>query len=112
MLYALLSTFTPVKEAAIHRVCPLLSVVKLAHGNLGSKVNVSCIFQYLKLGMILPNLPTECKFMVVVCNADTSSKTVSLNFSRSKIEIVLKILKHTGTEAWRNIEISDDNLDA
>ena len=105
MLHHLLSSLTPVEEAAIRRVCPLLSVVKLSYGNLGSKGNVSCVFQDSKLGTILPNLPTKYKFIVVMCNAGTSSEMVSMKFSRSKIEVVLKLLKLTGTEAWRDIEI-------
>ena len=35
MLHHILSSLTPVEEAAIRRVCPLLSVVKLSYGNLG-----------------------------------------------------------------------------
>ena len=64
-LRELLPTLTAVEEAAIRQIAPLLSIIRLAHGNIASRGNTSCVWQKSKLSTVLPNLPEECKFMVI-----------------------------------------------
>ena len=64
-LYHLLSTFTGAEEAAIRQISPLISIVRFPHGSLGSKGNTTCVWQQSKLNLILPNLPEECKFVII-----------------------------------------------
>ena len=66
-LFELLSTFTAAEEAAIRQITPMISIVRLAQGNIGSKGNTSCVWQQSKLNTILPNLPRECKHIVITC---------------------------------------------
>ena len=42
-LYKLLSTLTAAEEAAIQQISPMISIVRLAHGNIGCKGNTSCV---------------------------------------------------------------------
>ncbi|KAL7526201.1 hypothetical protein ACHAXR_003700, partial [Thalassiosira sp. AJA248-18] len=98
------------EEAAIRRITALASIVKLAHGNIGTKGNISCVWQQSHLGTVLPNLPQDCRFIVIVRQQGTSSQLKSTKFNRAKIELALRLLKATGLEAWRDIEISEDNL--
>ncbi|KAL7537702.1 hypothetical protein ACHAXR_008006, partial [Thalassiosira sp. AJA248-18] len=109
-LHELLSSFTPVEEAAIRRITPLASIVKLAHGNIGTKGNISCVWQQSSLGTVLPNLPQDCRFIVIVRQQGTSSQLKSTKFNRAKIQLALQLLKETGLEAWSDIEISEHNL--
>ena len=48
-LHHLLSSFTVIEEAAIRTVVPLLSIIRLMHGNIKTKGNTSCVWQKSKL---------------------------------------------------------------
>ena len=52
---------TCIEEAAIRQITPLISIVKLAYGNIGSKGNTTCMWNESKLSTILPNLPSKCQ---------------------------------------------------
>ena len=39
----ILSSMSCIEEAAIRQITPLISIVKLAHGNIGSKSNTTCM---------------------------------------------------------------------
>ena len=65
-LHELMQSLTAAEEAAIRQITPLISIVRLDHGNLATKGNTSCVWQQSKLNLILPNLPTECKFVTIL----------------------------------------------
>ena len=53
------------EEAAIRQITPLVSLVRLSTGSISMRGNTSCVWQESKLNIILPNLPSECKFVVI-----------------------------------------------
>ena len=59
---------TCIEEAAIRQITPLISIVKLAFGNIGSKENTTCMWNDSKLSNILPNLPSKCQYFVLSYN--------------------------------------------
>ena len=61
----ILSSMPCIKEATIRQITPLVSIVKLAHGNIGSKGNTTCMWNQSKLCTILPNLPNTCQYFVL-----------------------------------------------
>ena len=96
--YHLLSTFTGAEEAAIHQNSQLISIVRFPHGSLGSKGNTTCVWQQSKLNLILPNLPEECKFVIIrhkQKKKDGKSQLKSTKFERRKIQRALVLLSHT-----------------
>ena len=98
LLHQLLSTLTPVEEAAIRRICPLLSIVKLAHGNIGVRGNVSCVHQDSKLGTVLPNTPDKCNVIVISRTDKAKSRMTSTRFHKNKILVTLQMLKRPITK--------------
>ena len=110
-LFHLLSNCTAAEEAAIRQIIPMISITRLAMGNIASKGNTTCIWQESKLNMVLPNLPSECKIIVIHSSSNGSSTTQlkSTQFKRENIARILHLLRLSGTEPW-NIEISNDNL--
>ena len=64
-LQHLLLSFTIVEEAAIRTIVPLMSIVRLNHGSIKTKGNTSCVWQHSQLCTVLPNLPSECKIIVI-----------------------------------------------
>ena len=112
-LYKLLSTLTAAEEAAIQQISPMISIVRLAHGNIGCKGNTSCVWQKSKLNMILPNLPEECKFIIITRrqkSGNTTSQLKSTKFERKKIQLTLELLSHTVKSVWNNITICPQRL--
>lgn len=111
-LYDLLSSFTPAEEAAIRQITPLLSIVRLAQGNIGTKGNTSCVWQESKMATILPNLPSECKFIVVTRQQQRGSRNLirSTKFKRQKIQDCLEILCNTVEGVWKDKTISYNRL--
>ena len=89
----------------------MLSIVRLAHGNIGSNGNTSCVWQQSKIHTVLPNLPSQCKFIVITRSQKNSSRMKSTRFRRDRIERALNLLRATGHEAW-DIQIDQSNLDA
>ena len=81
----------------------MMSILKLAQGNIGSKGNTSCVWQQSKLRHILPNLPSECDFIVIMRQGSNrhSSGLTSTKFERWKIQEVLEILQHTVQGVWK-----------
>ena len=112
-LYSLLSNCTAAEEAAIRQIIPMLSITRLAMGNISSKGNTTCIWQDSKLSRVLPNLPSECKIIVIrtASNTSSTSHVKSTKFKRETIARILYLLKQTGVEPWNTIEISNENLD-
>ena len=64
-LHDLMNRLTGAEEAAIRQITPLISIVRFSHGSLGSKGNTTCVWQQSQLNLILPNLPEECKFIII-----------------------------------------------
>ena len=54
-----------IEGSAIRQMIPLVSIVKLDHGNIGSKGNTTCMWKYSKLCTILSNLPSTCQYFVL-----------------------------------------------
>ena len=65
------STMTCIEEAAIRQITPLISIVKLTYGNIGSKGNTTCMWNESKLSTILPNLPSKCQYFVFIFQIET-----------------------------------------
>lgn len=59
-LHALLDSVTLAEEAAVKQIAILMSIVRLKHGNIGSKGSIACVRQESVLHTVLPNLPAEC----------------------------------------------------
>ena len=108
-LYRLLSLFTPAEESAIRRITPLLSVVMLGMGNIASKGCTSCVWQESKLATILPNLPSECNYIVIDRQRKGGSKLKSTKVERAKIQEALHLLAATGLTQW-DVTISSERL--
>ena len=81
---------TCIEEAAIRQFTPLISIVKLAYGNIGSKGNTTYMWHESKLSTILPNLPSKCQHFV-------------LSFkSKKDSDIILKSTKHN-RKKYKNV---------
>ena len=118
-LQFLLSSFTAVEEAAIRQITPLISLVRLSTGSISSKGNTSCLWQNSSLNLILPNLPSECKYILITrqSHSNSESGTKSTKFERKKIEEALCLLSDTVEGVWKNstnysITISQERLNA
>ena len=105
-LQLLLLSFTCVEEAAIRTISPLISIVRLMHGSIKSKGNTSCVWQKSQLSLVLPNLPSECKYIIINCRNNKGkhgkSQIVSTKFERCKIERALELLSKTVPGVWKN----------
>jgi hypothetical protein len=111
-LKSLLSSFTAAEEAAIRQITPLLSIVQLKEGNIGAKGNTQLVWQQSKLSLILPNLPSECKFIILKrpSNDSTSAQGTqatrvrSTTFERCNIERALTLLSETVPSVWKSTD--------
>lgn len=113
-LREMLRALTPSEEAAIRQITPLLSIVRLKHGNIGTKGHTACAWQKSKLSTILPNLPKECRIVTIQRKAQRQTVTIQLKsyeFERRKIVDVLHALHSTNTPPWDKVEISQDAID-
>ena len=120
-LHELMQSLTAAEEAAIRQITPLISIVRLDHGNLATKGNTSCVWQQSKLNLVLPNLPRECKFVILTRrqrsndNGNNQSQLKSTKFKRSKIQEALELLSCTVEGVWKTtqtyqLQISQDRL--
>ena len=111
-LHALLSSLTAVEEAAIRQICPLISILRLTNGNIGSRGNTSCVWQKSKLSVVLPNLPQECNYIILKRRNASTDILAETKFKRHKIERCLRLLKATEHDAWGHITICEDRIGA
>ena len=112
-LTALLASLTPGEEAAIRQVTPLVSIMRLKHGNIGSKGTTTCVWQQSKINAILPNLPHECRIITIQRRKQREGVHISLKsyeFQREKIVRALTWLKDTRAVPWNEIEISEEAI--
>ena len=115
VLHNALNDLTGAEEAAIRQISPLISIVSLKNGNIASRGNTSCVYQKSKLSRILPNLPSECSYIVI--RRRQRSKTNNTNYSlketkfkKTKMLGVLILLQQT-CEPWTDIIVSQNRLD-
>ena len=109
----LLSTCTLIEEAAIRQITPLVSILKLAQGNIGTKGNTSCVWINSKIATVLPNLPSQCKYIILKRSSRRSNVEInSMKFERRRIMRILQLFKLTLHEVWGNITISNANMQA
>jgi hypothetical protein len=113
-LETLLLKLTAAEEAAIRPITPLLSIMRLKQGNIGTKGNVSCVWQRSTLTHILPNLPTECSMIIIKRSNSQGVALPDYNFKRGQIHRVLLLLQATGLPPWgsQRVTFSDANLNA
>ena len=114
IIYDLVNNLTGAEEAAIRQIAPLISIVSLRNGNIASRGNTSCVYQKSRLSKILPNLPSECRYIVIRRRQRSrgNNNNYSLKetkFSRDKIAMVLRLLKGT-CEPWTDITVSEERL--
>ena len=84
-LQHLLLSFTIVEEAAIRTVVPLISIVRLMHGSIKTKGNTSCVWQQSRLSAVLPNLPSDCSFIIINRRNKSGTKGKSIQFLNNLI---------------------------
>ena len=116
-LHTILDNLTAAEEAAICQVTPLVHGVKLAHGNIGTQGNTSCVWQKSRLQLVLPNLPWDCYTLVVerVRRPTASRGNTPLRpfkFKRYRIHRALVLLQRTSTLPWAPIEIDGCRVNA
>jgi hypothetical protein len=110
-LDVLLRSLTSVEEAAIRQVTPLISIVRLKHGYIGTKGIVSSVWQKARWSSVLPNLPSECSMIVVQRTArQTQVGLPAYKFKRVRIHRVLFLLQETKAEPWDKFALSNENL--
>ena len=85
-LKLILSSMTCIEEAAIRQITPLISIVKLAYKNRGSKGNTTFMWSDSKLSNVLPNLPSKCQYLFCLTILKNKVK-LHLNQLNSIVEI-------------------------
>ena len=103
----LMSIMTAAEEAAIRKVTPMLSIVRLKSGNLGAKGNTSCVLQQSKLAMFMPNRMQDVNYIILYHEGHQGLK--STKFRKRVIVEVLKLLERTGHPAWK-MTIDEERL--
>ena len=106
-----------IEEASIRQLIPLVSIIKLSHGNTGWKGNTTCMWNQSKLCTILPSLPSTCQYFVL--SYETRKSLISLKltkFERIKIQRFLELLSCTVEWVWKEknyfkIESSQEHLE-
>ena len=118
-LQDLLLSLTCAEEAAIRQITPLVSLMRLSTGSISMKGNTSCVWQDSKLNLVLPNLPNECKFIIIKRKGkhQENRNIISTKFKRERIEEALQLLSLTVEGVWKEtpsfpIEISRERLNA
>ena len=73
-LHYLITDITLAEEAAIRQITPLISIVRLTHGNIATKGTTHCVWQQSKLNTVLPNLPSECCYVLIKWKSNKKDK--------------------------------------
>ena len=108
-LHTLLTSFTSAEEMAIRQIAPFIRITKLRQGNIGMVGNTSCAHVHSRMNLILPNLPEECKVIILKYRRGVHG-LASTQFRRDRIERALTLLQRTAHPAWRHITVSADRL--
>ena len=108
----LLDQLTPVEEAPIHQIAPLMHLTRIAHGNMRVKGNTSCVWQQSKLHIVLPNAPPDIHYVYIVRDPHSSRPCMrSTRFRRRLVQDVLELSKECDVDrVWCVIDISRANL--
>ena len=108
---------TCIEEDEIRQITLLISIDKLAYGNIGSKGNTTCMWNESELSTTLPNLPSKCQYFVLSYKSKNNSSISlkSTEFNRRKIQKCFELLSQTVDDVWKNISqfnltISQENL--
>ena len=82
---------------------PLISIVKLVYGNIGSKGNTRCMRNDSKLSNILPKLPSKCQYLVCLPSQikDSSISLKSIKLNEEKCKTYLELLSKTVDYVWK-----------
>ena len=92
----MLFSLTAMEEEAIQKVTPLISIICFSHGNIGSEVNTACVWKKSKLNAKIPNIPSECNFIIIRRHQINPNKSDSglrsTKFLRCKIQRLLELL--------------------
>jgi hypothetical protein len=99
-LHTLLFYFTCSEEAAIRQISQLMCITKYSLGNIGSKGNVSCVFQDCKLQRILPNTPQSI-INIVVTRGKKKKDLKPWKFEKKKTMRALELLVQTVPHVWK-----------
>ena len=68
-----------IEEAVIRQITLLVSIIKLAHGNISAKVNTTCMWVHSKLCTILPNLSSTSQYFVLSYEAEKEQNYFKIN---------------------------------
>ena len=106
-----------IEEATIRHITPLISIVKLAYGNIESKSNTTCIWNESKISTILPNLSSKYQYLFLLYSVKNKN-TVSLEstkFEQKGVQRCLELLSCTVDDVWKptssfQLNISHENL--
>jgi hypothetical protein len=115
-LHTLLDSFTAAEEAAIREITVLLSIVRLKGGNLGTKGTTTCVWNKSVVNHLLPNLPQECKVLVIKARTNQGGpdhvRMKSYQYKRKNIQRALELSKAIDHERFRDIRIEPSRLQA
>ena len=112
-LRQLMLSFTSAEEAGIRMVCPCISLIRLRYGNLGTKGNTTCVAQESKLQQVLPNIPEECKTLVIERSRQRLGVTIEMqswHFNKMKMLRGLQMLVDTRAAPWNEVTICSERL--
>ena len=111
-LRQLLDELTPVEEAAIRQIAPLMHITRISHGSMRVKGNTSCVWQQTKWNTVLPNTPPNIHYIYVVRDPHTSRPPLrSSRCRRHHIQEVLELSKECDADdVWTHVTISSANL--
>ena len=60
-----MKTLTASEEASMRQITPLIKILIFSQGNIGTKGNIHYLWKKSKLNLILPNLPKDCRWIVI-----------------------------------------------
>ena len=108
----LLDELTPVEEAAIRQIAPLMHLTRISHGSMKVKGNTSCVWQQSKLHLVLPNLPSHINFIFIVrSNGSSAASLKSTRARRNHIQRALELLRLCDANGvWSHITINREHL--
>ena len=87
----LLDELTPVEEAAIRQIAPLMHVTRISHGSMRVKGNTSCVWQQSKWHTVLPNTPPNIHYIYIVRNPHSTRP--ALRSSRCRRYYIQEVLE-------------------
>ena len=108
---AAVSRMSFMTELMLRTVVPAVSIVRLAHGNVGFRGTVTSLVRRSRVYKVVPRLPREVG-MVVVRVTRRRGGTKSLKFSKTEFLEAFRYFQATGHPLWAKTTLDQDNLDA